>query len=341
MNPAFANPGGAWHIAEDNAGRQMREAESVTFGGSSLNRAAHLRGQPDEIAALLRSDTAGVLAIWRGKPLLDAESRAPVFLPADHAVFARADEAPVFLGLDEGGARFARDISSWEPVEVPDTLGAFHDPSEQAHPDAEGAVFAELRANMTRLDRRGAELVATAKAILGWHETHGFCARCGAKTEISMAGWQRDCAVCGGHHFPRTDPVVIMLITHGNSVLMGRSHGWPEGMYSLLAGFVEPGETIEAAVRREVFEEAGVTVGRVGYLSSQPWPFPSSLMFGCQGEATSREIEIDPAEIEAARWVTREEMLEAFAGRHPEIRPARKGAIARFLIEHWLADTLD
>jgi NAD+ diphosphatase len=124
-------------------------------------------------------------------------------------------------------------------------------------------------------------------------------------------------------------------------VLVGRSPGWPEGMYSLLAGFVEPGETIEAAVRREVLEESGVQVGQVDYLSSQPWPFPSSLMFGCQGHATSNEITIDPEEIEDARWVTREEMLEAMAGRHAVLKPARKGAIARFLIDNWLADTLD
>ena len=290
---------------------------------------------------MLSGADAGVLAIWRGKPLLWSDTRKPAFVPFDHPVFALADEEPIFLGLDDGKARFARDISNWEPIEVPDTVGAFLDPSEQAHPDTDDAVFAELRANMTRLSPRGAELVATAKAILGWHETHGFCARCGAKTEIGQAGWQRDCPACGAHHFPRTDPVVIMLITKGNSVLVGRSPGWPDGMYSLLAGFVEPGETIEAAVRREVLEESGVQVGQVDYLSSQPWPFPSSLMFGCQGHATSNEITIDPEEIEDARWVTREEMLEAMAGRHAVLKPARKGAIARFLIDNWLADTLD
>ena len=155
-----------------------------------------------------------------------------------------------------------------------------------------------------------------------------------------MAGWQRDCPACGAHHFPRTDPVVIMLITHGNSVLLGRSPGWPEGMYSCLAGFVEPGETIEAAVRREVFEESGVRVGAVNYVASQPWPFPASLMFGCQGIALGTELNIDRDEIEDARWVPREELADAFAGQHPDILPARKGAIARFLLEHWLADRL-
>jgi NAD+ diphosphatase len=158
---------------------------------------------------------------------------------------------------------------------------------------------------------------------------------------MQQAGWQRTCRACNASHFPRTDPVVIMLITQGKSVLMGRSPGWPEGMYSLLAGFVEPGETLEAAVRREVFEEAGVKVGAVSYLSGQPWPFPASLMFGCAGEALSKEINIDPVEIEDAVWVTREEMMEVFAGAHDKLRPARRGAIAHFLLENWLADTLD
>lgn len=158
---------------------------------------------------------------------------------------------------------------------------------------------------------------------------------------MTMAGWQRDCPSCDRKHFPRTDPVVIMLITHGNSVLMGRSPQWPEGMYSLLAGFVEPGETIEAAVRREVFEEAGVRVGDVEYLASQPWPYPSSLMFGCRGEALTRDITIDPIEIEDALWITREEMLDVFAGTHPVIKPARIGAIAHFIMQHWLADKLE
>lgn len=316
----------------------MKHAESVTFGGSGLERAAHLRGSADQIANLLSG--GGVLPIWRGKPLLDADTRAPVFLPPDHPVFVDA-RPPIFLGLDEGTARFARDLSRWQPDEDIDSVGLFTDPSEQRHPDLPPSqVFCELRANMTRLSARDAELVATGKAIVEWHRTHRFCAKCGKSSEMAHAGWQRDCPDCGAHHFPRTDPVVIMLITHGNSVLMGRSPFWPEGMFSLLAGFVEPGEPIEAAVRREVFEESGITVGRVDYLSSQPWPFPASLMIGCHGHAISSDITIDPDEIEDARWVTRELMLDALAGSNPDMRPARKGSIARFLIENWLADTL-
>ena len=132
-----------------------------------------------------------------------------------------------------------------------------------------------------------------------------------------------------------------MLILRGNSVLVGRSPGWPDRMYSLLAGFVEPGETLEAAVRREVSEEAGIRVGEVGYLASQPWPFPASLMFGCIGYAESEDIQVDPVELEDAIWMTREEVIEALAGRHSKVAAARKGAIAHFLLSNWVADTLD
>jgi NAD+ diphosphatase len=154
------------------------------------------------------------------------------------------------------------------------------------------------------------------------------------------AGWRRKCVTCGTQHFPRTDPVVIMLVTRANEVLLGRQAMWPPGMYSLLAGFMEPGETIEAAVRRETFEETGITVGRVEYLASQPWPFPSSLMIGCRGEALTSDIHLDQVELEDAIWVRRERLLAALAGRDPVLRPARQGAIARFLLERWLADRL-
>ena len=320
----------------------MRNAETVTFGGSRLARAAELRADPKAVAALLADKTARVLPIWRGTPLFCGEDRALGWLASDHAVLADMVGDRVFLGRDSGGPRFAVDISTWEPDALPETLGAFFDPSEQSHPALpDDYAFAELRGAMTQLSAREAELAATARAILSWHQTHGFCARCGAASDVTMAGWQRTCPACGAHHFPRTDPVVIMLVTHGNDVLVGRSPGWPEGMYSLLAGFVEPGETLEAAVRREVMEEAGVPVGAVGYLASQPWPFPSSLMIGCHGHATGRDITLDPVELDDAQWVSREEMAEVFAGRRADMKAARRGSSANFLISHWLADTLD
>lgn len=317
----------------------MRIAETVTFGGSGLDRAAGLRKDAAALEGLLRG--GAVLPIWRGKPLME-EGCALGWVPADSPVLAGAGPA-VFLGLDEGVARFACDISHWSPeAGAAGVENGFLDTSEQRHPALEGRFsFLELRGVMTVLTPREAELAATAKAVLHWHRSHGFCAGCGAATVMEAGGWQRACPACGAQHFPRTDPVVIMLVTRGNRVLVGRNANWPEGMYSLLAGFVEPGETLEAAVRREVFEEAGVRVGAVRYLASQPWPFPASLMFGCAGEALDDEIRLDPEELEDALWVTREEMVAALAGRHPRIRPARRGAIAHFLIANWLADRLD
>ena len=322
----------------------MRHAETVTFGGSALNRAAELRN-PEAQVALLAQNNGKTTIFWRGKPLVCVQPGGNLglaWVDLDHLALGRARESLVFLALDnEAVPLFLADISIWEPEELPETLNAFLDPSEQSHPKlTDGQYFAELRRVMTRLSERDAELAAMARGVLEWHRTHGFCATCGGLTNITMAGWQRNCPACSRSHFPRTDPVVIMLITHGNKVLMGRSHVWPEGMYSLLAGFVEPGETLEGALRREVFEESGIRVGAVDYLASQPWPFPASLMFGCAGAALNTDITIDPKEIEDALWVSREEMLDIFEGVHPKIKPARKGAIAHFLLENWLSDCL-
>ena len=324
----------------------MRDAERVTFGGSGLDRAAELRGDAAALEALARSAQARHALLWRGKPLMRDAGDGQLALAAlapDAPALGEAPGTRVFLGRDGAGPWFATDISDWVPDgQETGTVGAFADPSEQVYPGlAPGHRFAELRACMTRLSPRCAELAATARGILGWHRTHAFCARCGAASDAALAGWQRLCPACGAHHFPRTDPVVIMLVTHGNSALLGRSPGWPEGMYSLLAGFVEPGETIEAAVRRETYEEAGIRVGEVGYLASQPWPFPSSLMIGCHGTALDRDIRVDPAELEDAIWVSREELLAAHAGERPGLVPARPGAIAHFLLTRWLADRLD
>lgn len=189
------------------------------------------------------------------------------------------------------------------------------------------------------LDEADHGAVAQGRSLLLWHERHGFCANCGRATVPSQAGYRRDCAHCAAQHFPRVDPVVIMLVSDGERCLLGRQPRFRPGSYSCLAGFLEPGETIEDAVRREIFEEAGVTVGRVGYHSSQPWPFPSSLMIGCHGEALSTDIVIDRAELEDARWFAREEVRAMLANTHPDgLYCPPPLAIARRLIEHWALD---
>jgi NAD+ diphosphatase len=320
----------------------VKDAESVTFAGGTLDRAAHLRGDAAVQAALAAAAGARCLALWCGKPLLDlAEGPRLAWLGMDSPVFAAGPTPTIFLGLEAGAPRFAREVPDWQPPPAEAGPRPFVDQERESHPSLPDRFrFGDLRATMAELPAADAGNAAAAKGIFGWHATHGFCARCGAASEPADAGWRRSCPACGGQHFPRTDPVVIMLILHGNAVLLGRSPGWPPGMYSLLAGFMEPGESIEAAVRREACEEAGVPIGAVGYLSSQPWPFPSSLMIGCRAEALSRAIERDPAELEDARWVSREGVLAALTGQDPDLRPARRGSIARFLIERWLADRL-
>ena len=325
--------------------------QRFAFADSGLNRAAHLRSDPDARAAL--GKRAQYMILWRGKPLTTASDDGKVdmaWLDGDHplVMWAKTVDAPeIFLGLSEGDEShpdchcyYVLDISIWEPEAEADTMQpGFFDASVQRHPDSpQGSSFVELRGLLTVLSPRNGELAATARAMLQWHDSHRFCAKCGAPSASVTGGWQRNCPSCHAPHFPRTDPVVIMLITHGNRALLGRSPPWPQGMYSCLAGFVEPGETIEAAVRREVFEETGVRVGAVQYVASQPWPFPSSLMIGCRGVALSEAITLDPNELEDALWVTREEGVSILAGQHPVITAPRRGAIAQYLLQNWLAD---
>jgi len=179
-------------------------------------------------------------------------------------------------------------------------------------------------------------MLAMAKSMLDWHNRHRFCANCGAPTQAAQAGFRRDCAACGAQHFPRTDPVVIMLIERGDKCLLGRQARFPEKMYSCLAGFLEPGETVEAAVRRETFEEAGIRVGEVRYLASQPWPFPSSIMIGCVGEALTAEIDFDKDELEDARWFSKEDIRRMLEGTHEDFAAPSPIAIANHLIREWV-----
>jgi NAD+ diphosphatase len=198
------------------------------------------------------------------------------------------------------------------------------------------AQFEDLRAVVSQLSSADASIAAHARTMVDWHARHTHCAVCGGTTRAVQGGANRICFDCQAEHFPRTDPVAIAVVVREGRCLLGRSPGWPEKMYSALAGFVEAAETLEEAVRREVYEESGVRIGNVRYVKSQPWPFPSSLMLGCIAEATSEEVQIDLAELEDAKWFTRDELVAALAGLDRGLMLPPPFAIAHHLIQTWV-----
>ncbi len=309
----------------------------ILFVHTAIDRAAHLRNDEAAQAELRTTPAARVMALWRGNVLVD-NSPDIAWLNFDEAAKANPRGDPLFLGLQNGQPRYAVEISDWGG---PKPGQSAFDPNDVRHPDLpENLSFRDLRSLMFGLTNPELGDAATAKSLLHWHESHRYCGYCGSKTTLTHAGWHRNCPSCKRMGFPHIEPVVIMLVTRGNQTLLGRSHGWPEGMFSLLAGFMEPGETIAQAVRREVFEETGIKTGKVRILDDQPWPFPGSLMIGCHAEALTETINLDPVELDSALWVSRERVLETLDGSDPSFKPARKGAIARNLLDRWLADCI-
>jgi NAD+ diphosphatase len=308
---------------------------NFAFQPGGLDRAAPLRLD----ASVRANPEARTNVFWRGKLLVNAEDR-PARVGLEHPALSDCREPPAFIGLADGVPLFAADLSLWQPHEDAAVIGQFTDTTSQIHPGFADCRLAEIRGMMPGLTLLEGEAIATGRALLGWHATHRFCANCGTPSTPEASGWHRKCSSCGTQHFPRTDPVVIMAITRGDRLLLGRGPSWPERMYSLLAGFVEPGETIENAVRRETFEETGIGVGKVDYVACQPWPFPMSLMFGCIGEALDEAITLDPVELGDARWLSRDEVKVVLRGEHPELAAPRSGAIAGGLIAAWAEERI-
>ena len=287
-------------------------AEVNTFAGAGLDRAGALRRDPARVAALAADPRSRAVVCGRGEIALEAGGARPALV----LVAGLGDAAePILLGLEpDGRALFAVDGAA--PA---------------------GTEMTGLRDAAAILGRRDAGLVAYAAALLNWHRTHPHCSVCGARSGVREGGLLRECPACGANHHPRTDPVVIMLVTDGDRVLLGRQPSWPARRYSALAGFVEPGESLEEAVAREVLEESGVTVDDVRYLSSQPWPFPSSLMLGFTSRYTGGEARVLDGELEDVRWFDRE-TVRAAAGEEGPLRLPPPLAIARRLLEGWLAE---
>ena len=295
------------------------------YSGSLLERAAALRGDEGKLAALLEHPRAGVYVVGGESIVLKAQGAAPdpLFSPDEARTLGVARET-VFLGLLHDAPRFGIGI---DPAAI-EALKARAD-----------LKLIDLRtiAVQGEVDTVHVPPLAEAKAILGWHARHRFCPNCSAATVLTQAGWRRDCPVCKAEHFPRTDPVVIMLPIKGDRCVLGRSPRFPPTMWSCLAGFCEPGESIEEAVRREVAEEVGVTCARVRYFASQPWPFPASLMIGCHAEAVSDEVVIDKSEIEDARWFDRAELKSMLLRQHPqELSTPPPIAIAHHIIRDFV-----
>ena len=285
--------------------------KALGFTGSPLDRADALREDSSAFGIALADPRARLLRLQGLEPEID---------DAGHLVWTDLGQMPegselVLLGLEEGAPRFA----AW-------------------HPDAQpGARSPELFQKLGLMPFGEASTYAGARSVLDWLTRNRFCANCAHPTGIFRAGWGRKCPNCGAQHFPRTDPVVIMIAEHGGRALLGRQPGFPPGRYSALAGYLEPGESIEEAVAREIWEESGIRVRNVRYLASQPWPFPSSLMIACVAEAENDTIRIDTRELEDAKWVDREGVRQALAGEPgAPFLPPPPYAIAHTLLDAWL-----
>ena len=283
----------------------------IAFSGNPLDRASYKRADP---AWLARQRAQGLfLPFWQNRPYV-ADERAG-FFPYQ----AEWDGCLcVFLGLDGAQALFAVDLA------------------DDRHPKLGEGQFYEMRSAAFFLPTRDIAIAGQAKALLDWHKRHGFCPNCGHATTLADAGYRRICSYCAAEHFPRTDPVVIMLPIIGEECLVGRNKRFPAFLYSAFAGFVEPGESMEEAVRRELMEEVELRIGEVSYHATQPWPFPSSLMLGCYAKALSRNFRTDGKEIEAARWLSKDEVRARLANKiEDEMKLPVNIAIAHHLIRDW------
>ncbi len=310
---------------------RLSRSDDNFYAFTTLDRASDKRGDSVWLDEQLRGPQGRLVPVWRSRNLVNPGAQPEaVFLPAeDFAGVLKFGDEPLFLGMHDSLAYFASDLSNFEQNEA----------AELCNARADRAEFLDLRFTGPMMNREHGNLLAYARGMLTWRRRHLFCGSCGAPTETRDGGHLRLCSNenCRSQHFPRTDPAVIMLVTYGDKCLLGRQKAWPPGMHSTLAGFVEPGETLEMAVAREVFEESGVRVHDVRYHSSQPWPFPTSLMLGFYAKALSDALTVNTNELESATWFEREWVIERTSRPGNDFKLPRRDSIARQLCEDWLA----
>jgi len=310
------------------------------FAVNPLDRLSSRRDDADFIAALKADPSSRFVVIGRDRPVLKrlASGYDPLFTRAEAEEIGQGRECAL-LGVRGDTVYFAQllDDSVVSIVDVADE-GGLIDTRQFVIPDRDDLFVHDLRpmAIEGALPPDLYGLLSQAKSRLHWHRRHRYCSNCGEMSDFAGAGWRRECKACKGLHFPRTDPVVIMLAVHDGDCLLGRQPRFNKGMYSALAGFLEPGETIEDAVRREIWEESAIRIGRVAYMASQPWPFPASLMIGCIGEALNRDIVVDRTELEDCRWFSHADVVRMFERNHPDgyLAPHHL-AIAHHLLRAW------
>ena len=321
----------------------MAHLEGLGFVADGLDRGSYRREDPVEVGRLRALGDARAVVIARDMPVLRSGAKElDSLVPIAEVEALGGTQVEALLGFAPGGAPIFAALLKDEAVEQrSDSSDGFLDRRVLVVPGRDDLKLIDLRSIAVGglLPPDQTTMLAAAKALMHWHAHHRFCSNCGAATDVAVAGWRRDCPVCKATHFPRTDPVVIMLAVDGDACVLGRQPRFPKNMYSALAGFVEPGETLEAAVRREIWEEAGVVCDAVRYFASQPWPFPASLMIGCFAQAAGRSIKVDKVELEDARWFTRDEVVAMLERRHTAGLAAPVPiAIAHHLLKRWAYD---
>lgn len=311
------------------------------FARGPLDRMSEIRDNKQALVDMAAAAQTRYVVIGRDRPILKRVESGydPFFTAAEAATVGRQRETVLLGQREDGQALFAivLDDSAVDIIEVADE-GGLIDTRTFVVPGRNDLFVHDLRALATEgtLPIEDIGILGQAKSIMHWHARHRFCSNCGSSSELAAAGWRRECRSCKAMHFPRTDPVVIMLAVSGDDCLMGRAGRFGKHMYSALAGFLEPGETIEDAVRREIREESAIRIGRVAYLASQPWPFPASLMIGCVAEALNRDIIIDRTELEDCRWFSRRDVQMMLKREHPAGYTAPHPlAIAHHLLRAW------